>query len=164
MTLIDTAGVYGPYTDEALVGRAVAAAYPRFVPTAVPSTSASPSTRARAAWAPTTSTSTSKTRHISLSEATVDHIKRAQPVHPVTSVQSELSVWAREWRDEAGRARSARSVSDGREHPFRRKRAGLFLRAFGPGALAVEGLPFGHNQHRHTCRHGTVSFPTAVCR
>jgi aryl-alcohol dehydrogenase-like predicted oxidoreductase len=35
-------------------------------------------------------------RHIGLSEVTVDEIKRAQAVHPVTSVQSELSLWTRD--------------------------------------------------------------------
>lgn len=34
-----------------------------------------------------------KARHIGLSEVTADEIKRAQAVHPVTSVQSELSLW-----------------------------------------------------------------------
>jgi aryl-alcohol dehydrogenase-like predicted oxidoreductase len=37
-----------------------------------------------------------KARYIGLSEATVDEIKRAQAVHPVTSVQSELSLWTRD--------------------------------------------------------------------
>jgi len=37
-----------------------------------------------------------KARHLGLSEVTVDHIKRAQAVHPVTSVQSELSLWTRD--------------------------------------------------------------------
>jgi aryl-alcohol dehydrogenase-like predicted oxidoreductase len=37
-----------------------------------------------------------KARHIGLSEVTADEIKRAQAVHPVTSVQSELSLWTRE--------------------------------------------------------------------
>jgi len=36
-----------------------------------------------------------KARHIGLSEVTVEEIKRAQAVHPVTSVQSELSLWTR---------------------------------------------------------------------
>ncbi|MGW7259584.1 aldo/keto reductase [Streptomyces sp. NPDC054834] len=40
---------------------------------------------------------TGKARHIGLSETTVDHIKRAQSVHPVASVQSEMSLWTREW-------------------------------------------------------------------
>jgi len=37
-----------------------------------------------------------KAGHIGLSEVTVDEIRRAQAVHPVTSVQSELSLWARD--------------------------------------------------------------------
>ncbi len=37
-----------------------------------------------------------KARHIGLSEVTVDELERAQAVHPVTSVQSELSLWTRD--------------------------------------------------------------------
>jgi aryl-alcohol dehydrogenase-like predicted oxidoreductase len=37
-----------------------------------------------------------KARHLGLSEVTVDHVRRAQAVHPVTSVQSELSLWTRD--------------------------------------------------------------------
>jgi aryl-alcohol dehydrogenase-like predicted oxidoreductase len=37
-----------------------------------------------------------KARYIGLSEVSVDEIKRAQAVHPVTSVQSELSLWTRD--------------------------------------------------------------------
>jgi aryl-alcohol dehydrogenase-like predicted oxidoreductase len=37
-----------------------------------------------------------KARHIGLSEVSVPEIKRAQAVHPVTSVQSELSLWTRD--------------------------------------------------------------------
>src|SRR5262252_760005 len=37
-----------------------------------------------------------KARHIGLSEVTVEEIERAQAVHPVTSVQSELSLWTRD--------------------------------------------------------------------
>jgi len=37
-----------------------------------------------------------KARHIGLSEVTVAEISRAQAVHPVTSVQSELSLWTRD--------------------------------------------------------------------
>jgi aryl-alcohol dehydrogenase-like predicted oxidoreductase len=40
-----------------------------------------------------------KARHIGLSEVTVAEIKRAQAVHPVTSVQSELSLWTRDALD-----------------------------------------------------------------
>jgi aryl-alcohol dehydrogenase-like predicted oxidoreductase len=37
-----------------------------------------------------------KARHLGLSEVTVAEIKRAQAVYPVTSVQSELSLWTRD--------------------------------------------------------------------
>ena len=37
-----------------------------------------------------------KVRHIGLSEVTVDEIRRAEAVHPVSSVQSELSIWTSE--------------------------------------------------------------------
>src|SRR5207248_1948134 len=37
-----------------------------------------------------------KARHIGLSEVTAAEIRRAQAVHPVTSVQSELSLWTRD--------------------------------------------------------------------
>ena len=37
-----------------------------------------------------------KARYIGLSEVSVDEIRRAQAVHPVTSVQSELSLWTRD--------------------------------------------------------------------
>ncbi|MCF2527627.1 aldo/keto reductase [Yinghuangia soli] len=37
-----------------------------------------------------------KARHIGLSEVSVEEIRRAQAVHPVASVQSELSLWTRD--------------------------------------------------------------------
>ncbi|UUU19216.1 aldo/keto reductase [Streptomyces sp. DSM 40750] len=37
---------------------------------------------------------------IGLSEVSVEQIKRAQSVHPVTAVQSELSLWTRDWMTE----------------------------------------------------------------
>jgi aryl-alcohol dehydrogenase-like predicted oxidoreductase len=37
-----------------------------------------------------------KARYLGLSEVTVEEIRRAQAVHPVTSVQSELSLWTRD--------------------------------------------------------------------
>jgi aryl-alcohol dehydrogenase-like predicted oxidoreductase len=41
-----------------------------------------------------------KAVHLGLSEVSVDEIKRAHAVHPVTSVQSELSLWTRDVLDE----------------------------------------------------------------
>ncbi len=37
-----------------------------------------------------------KARQIGLSEVTADEIRRAQAIHPVASVQSELSLWTRD--------------------------------------------------------------------
>lgn len=37
-----------------------------------------------------------KIRYIGLSEASVDTIKRAHAVHPITAVQLEYSLWTRE--------------------------------------------------------------------
>ena len=41
-----------------------------------------------------------KIRHIGLSEAWVDNIRRAHAVHPITALQSEYSLWTRDPRDE----------------------------------------------------------------
>jgi len=38
-----------------------------------------------------------KVRAIGLSEVTLDELKRCQAIHPVSSVQSELSLWTRDW-------------------------------------------------------------------
>ena len=146
MTLIDTADVYGPYTNEELVGRALAdgyreravlatkvgvtvrdnaeaAASPRPVPNGRPEHirksideslrrlgtdhvdlyqlhRVDPEVPLEESWGALAEiVAAGKARHIGLSEATVDHLKRAQTIHPVTSVQSELSLWTREWMD-----------------------------------------------------------------
>jgi aryl-alcohol dehydrogenase-like predicted oxidoreductase len=41
-----------------------------------------------------------KARAIGMSEATVDQLERAHAIHPVASVQSELSVWTRDRLDD----------------------------------------------------------------
>jgi len=41
-----------------------------------------------------------KIRHIGLSEAAADTIRRANAVHPITAVQTEYSLWSREPEDE----------------------------------------------------------------
>jgi len=38
-----------------------------------------------------------KVKHFGLSESTADQIRRAHAVHPVTDVQSEYSLWYRDW-------------------------------------------------------------------
>ena len=41
-----------------------------------------------------------KVRHLGLSEASADTIRRAHAVHPITAVQSEYSLWSRDIEDE----------------------------------------------------------------
>jgi aryl-alcohol dehydrogenase-like predicted oxidoreductase len=41
-----------------------------------------------------------KVRHLGMSEVTVDQIRRAQAIHPVTTMQSELSLWTRDPLDD----------------------------------------------------------------
>jgi len=41
-----------------------------------------------------------KVRHLGLSEASVDNIRRAHAVHPITAVQFEWSLWSREIEEE----------------------------------------------------------------
>ncbi len=143
MTLIDTADVYGPYTNEELVGRALAGGHRdrAVVATKVGLTAdtvqvANPGTISPGAarngrpehvrqsidaslrllrtdhvdlyqlhrvdpqvpleetWGAMAETvAAGKARHIGLSEVSASEIGRAAAVHPVTSVQSELSLW-----------------------------------------------------------------------
>ena len=51
-----------------------------------------------------------KARAIGLSEVTVDELERAHAIHPVASVQSELSLWTRD-RLERRAARGAVSTT-----------------------------------------------------
>jgi aryl-alcohol dehydrogenase-like predicted oxidoreductase len=146
MTLIDTADVYGPHTNEELVGRALAGGHRDravlatkvgivrdSVEAADPSNSSAgraldgrpeyirasidgslrrlgtdhvdlyqlhrvdPQVPLEESWGAMAETvALGKVRHIGLSEVTAEEIKRAQAVHPVTSVQSELSLWTRD--------------------------------------------------------------------
>lgn len=41
-----------------------------------------------------------KVKYIGLSEASVDTIRRAHAVHPITALQMEYSLWARDIEDE----------------------------------------------------------------
>ncbi len=144
VTLIDTADVYGPYTNEELVGRALAGGHRgRAVlatkvglvvsdPTGGPDNSplivndgrpqhvrksiddslrrlgtdhvdlyqlhrVDPKVPVEETWgAMAEAVAAGKAGYLGLSEVTVEDIKRAQAVHPVTSVQSELSLWTRD--------------------------------------------------------------------
>jgi aryl-alcohol dehydrogenase-like predicted oxidoreductase len=146
MTLIDTADAYGPYTNEELVGRALAGGQrdravlatkvgllADSVEAADPGNSSpgasrdgrpehirasidgslrrlgtdhvdlyqlhrvDPQVPLEETWGAMAETvAAGKARHLGLSEVTAEEIRRAQAVHPVTSVQSELSLWTRD--------------------------------------------------------------------
>ncbi|MGY6021374.1 aldo/keto reductase [Streptomyces spinosirectus] len=149
MTLIDTADVYGPHTNEELVGRGLAGRRERAViatkvgleavdPTGGPGGSPvvrpngrpehvrsavdaslrrlgtdhidlyqlhriDPEVPVEETWgAMAEAVAAGKARHLGLSEVTVtvEQIRRAQAVHPVTTVQAEFSLWTRDVRDE----------------------------------------------------------------
>ena len=146
MTLIDTADVYGPHTNEELVGRALAGGHrdravlatkvgivrdsveaadpsntsggraldgrPEYIRASIDGSlrrlgtdhvdlyqlhRVDPQVPLEESWgAMAEAVVAGKARHIGLSEVTVEEIKRAQAVHPVASVQSELSLWTRD--------------------------------------------------------------------
>jgi aryl-alcohol dehydrogenase-like predicted oxidoreductase len=147
MTLIDTADAYGPYTNEELVGRALAGGQReravlatkvglvRDTPAAAAVTGTAspgmgrdgrpehvrasidgslqrlgtdhvdlyqlhrvdPAVPIEETWgAMAEAVASGKALRIGLSEVSVEEIKRAQAVHPVASVQSELSLWTRD--------------------------------------------------------------------
>jgi aryl-alcohol dehydrogenase-like predicted oxidoreductase len=141
VTLLDTAEIYGPYTNEELVGRAIKDhrdqvvlatkfglishtgggpghldSSPANIRTAVegslrrlgtdridlyyqhrvdPNTPIEDTVGALAELA-----AEGKIRHVGLSEAWVDTIRRAHAVHPVTALQSEYSLWTRDQEPE----------------------------------------------------------------
>jgi aryl-alcohol dehydrogenase-like predicted oxidoreductase len=147
MRLIDTADAYGPFTNEELVGRALADGYreravlatkvglvnddlrsatgsgtaspgagrngrPEHVRKSIDGSlrrlrtdhvdlyqlhRVDPAVPLEETWGAMAETvAAGKARHIGLSEVSVAEIRRAQAVHPVTSVQSELSLWTRD--------------------------------------------------------------------
>ncbi|HXA90811.1 MAG TPA: aldo/keto reductase [Mycobacterium sp.] len=137
VTLIDTAEIYGPYTNEELVGRALKGRREKVVlatkfgmishtgggPGTLDSSPANVRTAVEGSLrrldtdyidlyyqhrvdrnTPIEDTvgavaelvAEGKVRHIGLSEAGVDTIRRAQAVHPITALQSEYSLWTRD--------------------------------------------------------------------
>ncbi|MFJ4191119.1 aldo/keto reductase [Kitasatospora sp. NPDC089509] len=138
VTLIDTADMYGPYTNEEVVGAALDGPYREraflatkvgMVPGAVGSDGArdgspehvrrsiddslrrlrtdhldlyqlhrvDPAVPIEETWGALAETvRAGKVRLIGLSEVSVEEIERARAVHPVASVQSELSLWTRD--------------------------------------------------------------------
>jgi aryl-alcohol dehydrogenase-like predicted oxidoreductase len=140
VTLIDTAEVYGPYTNEELVGRAIGGRREQVVlatkfgmishagggPGHLDSTPANiraalegslrrlgtdyvdlyyqhrvdPDTPIEETVATLADlVAQGKVRHIGLSEAGPDTIRRAHAVHPITALQSEYSLWTRDPED-----------------------------------------------------------------
>jgi aryl-alcohol dehydrogenase-like predicted oxidoreductase len=143
-TLIDTADVYGPFTNEELVGRALTGGHreravlatkcglttvdptggpggsPKIAPNGRPEHvraaideslrrlqtdhvdlyqlhRVDPEVPLEETWGAMAETvAAGKARFIGLSEVSVEQISIAQAVHPVTTVQSELSLWTRE--------------------------------------------------------------------
>jgi aryl-alcohol dehydrogenase-like predicted oxidoreductase len=137
VTLIDTAEIYGPYTNEELVGQALTGRRERVVlatkfgmvshtgggPGTLDSSPANIRTAVEGSLlrlntdyidlyyqhrvdrnTPIEDTvgavaelvTEGKVRHIGLSEAGVDTIRRAHGVHPITALQSEYSLWTRD--------------------------------------------------------------------
>ncbi|MFJ5213664.1 aldo/keto reductase [Streptomyces sp. NPDC088354] len=143
VTLIDTADVYGPYTNEELLGRALTGRRDQAViatkvglesidPTGGPGGSplvkpngrpehvraaidaslrrlntdhidlyqlhrVDPDVPIEETWgAMAEAVTAGKALHLGLSEVTVEQIQRAHTIHPVTSVQSEFSLWTRD--------------------------------------------------------------------
>jgi len=143
-TLIDTADVYGPYTNEHLVGRALSGGRreqavlatkvglyvsdptggplnspvisndgrPEHVREAIDASLSrlgveyvdlyqlhrvDPKVPVEETWGVMAEqVAERKVRHLVMSEVNVEQIRRAQAVHPVTSVQSEFSLWTRD--------------------------------------------------------------------
>jgi len=142
VTLVDTADVYGPFTNEELVGRALTDSYreravlatkvglvvdpdsgttppgttkngrPEHVRAAIDASlrrlgtdhvdlwqlhRVDPEVPIEETWgAMAEAVAAGKALRLGLSEVTVDEITRAAALHPVTSVQSELSLWTRD--------------------------------------------------------------------
>jgi aryl-alcohol dehydrogenase-like predicted oxidoreductase len=138
MTLIDTADVYGPHTNEDLVGRALTGGYrdqavlatkvglvgevgraglrpdgrPGHIRRSIDESlrrlrvdhvdlyqlhRVDPAVPIEESWgAMAEAVTAGKARFLGLSEVSVEQIERARAVHPVASVQSELSLWTRD--------------------------------------------------------------------
>lgn len=143
VTLLDTADIYGPFTSEEVVGRAIASrrdevvlatkfgirprlegdrvvmdvdGRPEYVREAIEGSlgrlgtdhvdlyylhrpdTATPIEETVGAMAELVAAGT--VRHLGLSEASVDTIRRAHAVHPITALQTEYSIWSRDIEDD----------------------------------------------------------------
>ncbi|GAA3270439.1 MULTISPECIES: aldo/keto reductase [Dactylosporangium] len=139
VTLLDTADMYGPFTNEQLVGRAIAGrrdevvlatkfgiqrdggtrrinGRPEYVRQAVDASlqrlgvdhidlyyqhRVDPAVPVEETWgALAEAVAAGKVRHLGISEASPDSVRRAHAVHPITAGQYEYSLWTREPDDE----------------------------------------------------------------
>ncbi|WP_432987803.1 aldo/keto reductase [Dactylosporangium sp. CA-233914] len=139
VTLLDTADMYGPFTNEQLVGRAIADrrdqvvlatkfgiqreggarrinGSPEYVRRAVDSSlqrlgvehidlyyqhRVDPTVPVEETWgALSEAVAAGKVRHLGISEASAQSVRRAHAVHPVTAGQYEYSQWSRDPEDE----------------------------------------------------------------
>ncbi|HEX4700091.1 MAG TPA: aldo/keto reductase [Actinomycetes bacterium] len=141
VTLLDTADMYGPFTNERLVGRAIAGrrdevvlatkfgnvrgedgsrggvnGRPEYVRQAVDASldrlgvdhidlyyqhRVDRSTPVEETWGALAElVAAGKVRHLGISEAAPETIRRAHAVHPVTAVQTEWSLWTRDVEDD----------------------------------------------------------------
>lgn len=78
ITFLDTADMYGPFTNEKLVGRAIQKRRDEVAELV----------------------QQGKVRYLGLSEAAPATIRRAHAVHPITALQTEYSLWSRDPEDE----------------------------------------------------------------
>ena len=99
VTFIDTAEIYGPYTNEELVGQALKGRRDQVVLATkfgmVSHAGGGPG-HLDTVGAVAELVAEGKVRHIGLSEAGVNTIRRAHGVHPITALQSEYSLWTRD--------------------------------------------------------------------
>jgi aryl-alcohol dehydrogenase-like predicted oxidoreductase len=177
VTLLDTSDVYGPFTNEELVGRAVVGHRERAVLATkcgiVPGDSAAPSgerdgspeyvraacdaslrrlgvdhvdlyqlhrvdpaTPVEETWGAFAGlVEAGKVRAIGLSEVGVEELAACHAIHPVATVQSELSLWTRDWAGDVLPWCRANGVSFLPYAPLGRGflTGALSARTFGPG-------------------------------
>ncbi len=140
VTLLDTSDVYGPFTNEELVGRALVGrrdsavlatkcgivhspdfrhgrnGTPDYVRASCDASlgrlgvdhvdlyqlhRVDPDVPVEETWGAFAGlVEAGKARAIGLSEATLDEVRRCHAIHPVATVQSELSLWTRDWAED----------------------------------------------------------------
>jgi aryl-alcohol dehydrogenase-like predicted oxidoreductase len=96
ISFLDTADMYGPFTNERLVGRAIEGRRDDVVL----ATKFGNERIEETVGAMAELVEQGKVRHLGLSEASAETIRRAHAVHPITALQIEYSLWTREPEDE----------------------------------------------------------------